>query len=259
MRVQLPSHGILGQKVVDLEIPRIADLVYMSTYNEDDNLHEYEIVRRLSDAEMDKITWFDCQYLYALIVMSLTNATLTHEVTCNKCGHKHETTVTFDQLEIEDLHTKDPWHKVTLNGEESYLNILSAKDMADCIDMAQYEDDEKVTLEHCKVAVIYGFDVSEWRKATEMTMSEYLTALTYERYMYHGFVCVNDYECPQCGHDVRYRFKMNPQFAKLDFDCVLDVYSHFMDTSMTLNDIMNMSYSELNSLIRLANKLVDNE
>lgn len=259
MRVQLPSHGILGQRTVNLDMPRMSDLVYMSEFNENDNLHEYEIVSRLTDADMTQITWFDCQYIYALIVMSLCNATLEHDVICSNCGKTERNTVTFDQLEIVDLDMNDTDFTVKHKGKSYKFKILSAQDVADCIDMAQYEDNEDITFEHCKVAMTYGLKAEDWKFALELTTSEYMTALVYERHIYHGFVCVSDMMCKDCGHETHYRFRMNPQFAKFDFEPILDVYSRFMKTSLTLNDVMNLSFNEFNTLIKLANKLVDEE
>ena len=82
MKVLLPSHGILGQRAVELKLPTFKVLYELQSYNQDELLRKYKFVELISDADLSHITAMDLDYLYYIGAFSLSFNTIKYRPRC---------------------------------------------------------------------------------------------------------------------------------------------------------------------------------
>lgn len=247
MRVLLPSHGVLGQRAVNLRKLTIGDMVALSKYNKNDILRRIETIRLISDVRLDKVTWCDLCYLYDLCCFTLADGKLKYKVKCGKCGKLIDVCANISDLEIAEY--KDYKKKVV--GDVVY-NIISASDMLDAVDTSLYADDEEESLLKSKVALTLGHRFDDFKFVDSLTISEFATALAFEQYYYHGFVKVGDAKC-ECGETLKYKYDTITDLVALDPNKVYESYVGLASV-MSLDELRSLSLAELNYIIEQFNK-----
>ena len=257
MRVQLPSFGLLGQRVCNLDLPRMGDLVALAEHDSTEVSYKYEVIKRLTDADFTKITWCDVEFLYALTVSVLSNGVLDLEVTCNHCGTSNRITLLFSDLAIEDLRGKNIFHTFKFKGNRYDFSLPSAQQIMECYDIAKYEDNVSVTFEHCKVACIMYGRPEEWESTLNLTVGEYTSALLFDKQLYHGFVYESDMTCKKCNASTSFRFRMPEYLSDIDMNAVLEVMCRLNNASITLQDAMSMTLNNFNKMIDICNKQME--
>lgn len=257
MRVQLPSFGLLGQRVCHLDLPRMCDLVALAEHDKEEVSYKSEVIKRISDVDFNKVTWCDIEFLYALTVASLSNGVLDLEVKCHKCGSVNTLTLCFGDLHITDLRGKSSSTSLSVNGKEYNFKLPSAQQILDCYDIAQYEGNTNVTFEHCKVSCIMFGCPEEWESTLNLTIGEYTSALLFDKQLYHGFIYEGNLNCTSCGSATSFRFKMPEYLSNIDMNTVLEVMCRINNSSITLQDALSLTLANFNRMIEICTKMME--
>lgn len=254
MKVMLPSHGALGQRCIRLSTPTLRDMLDMSMFNKNAYLRIGEIVERLTDADLKKITWFDACYIYDLASFTIVEGTLKYRVTCSKCKETYDVSVPLNKLDIEELDEKRKFpHTIRVNGEKYQLHLLSARDVLDAVEYSLYADDEEMSFNKSKVALLFGHDHKDHDFVDSLTVSEASTAIAFERYYYHGFVRVSESVCPKCGEETPFTFDSSVNIFNLPLEKVMDMYAN-VSSFISMEDMMRLSTREFNAMCDAINK-----
>ena len=254
MKVLLPSHGIFGQKSVKLRIPTFGDLHEMQSYNPDPIMRKYHFVELLSDVDFTKVTAMDVEYLYMLATFSLIFNTARYSCTCAKCGEKLTKNVKLTELDIIEIPiSKDklPYHK-RVKGIKYLYNILTAQQVLDAYDWAQYEDNSETAFEDAQVAFIMGKELSDIEWVRKLPISVYLSAFLFQKIHYHGLSCKSSVQCFKCGQVNNFTFSIGTKIIDYDVDRMMSKFASVCD-SISFEDFMKMSIVDFNSFVSALN------
>ena len=260
MRVLLPSHGIYGQTAVNMKTLTIEDMIEMSKYNKNDFLRRIEVVRRVSDVKLDKITWCDLCYLYDICCFSLMRGQIEYNVKCPVCGEVTKQSMYLADLEIEELprRFKNPMEVVSM-GKTYKFRLLRASDVLDAVDQSMYADDEETELLLSKTALIFGMQATDIDFAKSLNLSQIVAATEFDRFYYHGFVRVGHTVCgnSSCNHEFDIRFDTPTSLVSLDPKSLLDSYTGLADY-ISYSDILRLSLEEFNYFVDQLNDKFNN-
>lgn len=267
MKVLLPSHGILGQKSVNMRIPTFADIHEMQSYNPDGFLRKYHFVEVVTDADFNKVTAMDVDYLFTIGVFSLMYNAIKYEPKCPKCGSKVTTFVKLPEQEVTELHLtkKDiPYHK-RIKFKEYKFTLISARQMMDAYDYGQFAPagEETHAFEDAQVAFIMGKtldDIEDYVK--KLPVSIYLAAFLFQKLNYHGLDFVANARCKNivgedqhmCGHEFKFKFKISEEKVfDFDIDKMMDSFASVSE-KLSFSDFMSMSIIDFNAFVTALNR-----
>lgn len=255
MKVFLPSHGILGQRTVEMKIPTFSIIHEMQSYNDDDVLKKYRLLELLTNADFSKITAMDAEYLFTIAAFSLLFNSANYSLTCSKCEKKFTKTVNLLEQGVLDLKLKSnqlPYTK-RVNLKKYSYNILSAAQELEAYEWAQYEENTELAFDDAKVAFIMGKTTNDVDWVRSLPVSIYLAAFLFQRINYHGIDNLISTKCPDCGSDVKFRFKITPKVLDFDIDRMMSKFASVSEY-LTFEDFMRMSIVDFNAFVNALNK-----
>lgn len=254
MKVLLPSHGILGQQSVNMKIPTFGILHELQSYNQDELLKKFKFVELLTDADFNKITEMDCEYLFLVAAFSLVFNTASYDLQCESCGEKFKKNLVLTEQDIKELHIKKkdlPFHK-RVKGIKYTYNLLSAAQVIQAYDWATYEDNTEQAFQDAKVAFIMGKSLNDIQWVRNLPVSVYLAAHLFQKMNYHGLDDVASAKCPKCGKEFKFRFTLTTSVLEFDIDKMMSKFASVSD-QLTLSDFMMMSIVDFNAFVNVLN------
>lgn len=260
MKVLLPSHGILGQKSVNMRIPTFRDIHEIQSYNTDPLLRRYHFVELITDADFKRVTTMDVEYLFSAAAFSLMYNMVEYKPECPKCKSKVSSYVRLSDLDIKELrlHPSDlPYHK-RIKGVKYSYTLLSAQQMLDAYDYGQFAQsgEESSAFEDAQVALIMGkqfSDIDTYVK--KLPVSVYLAAFLFQKLNYHGLEYVATARCRECGEQFKFRFKLTEEVLKFDIENMMSKFAS-VSSYINFNDFMSMSIIDFNAFVKdLNNRL----
>lgn len=260
MRVLLPSHGIYGQTAVNMRTLTIEDMIEMSKFNTNDFLRRIEVVRKVSDISLNKVTWYDLCYVFDICCFSLMRGKIEYNVKCPECGQITKQAVALTDLEIEELPRRfqNPLEVVSM-GKTYKFRLLRASDVLDAVDQSMYADDEETELLLSKTALIFGMKATDIDFARSLNLSQIVAAAEFDRFYYHGFVRVGHAVCgnKSCNHEYDIRFDTPTHIMSLDPKSLLESYIGLADY-ISYSDILRLSLEEFNYFVDQLNDKFNN-
>lgn len=256
MKVLLPSRGLFGQYKVEMRIPTMGDLYDIQSYNKDDLLKKYHFLTMISNVELSKVTAYDAEYLYMLAAFSLlfNEATYTHK--CPKCGNTVKKVVRLSELDIVQLKAKPKDFPLSkrVSGNKYMFNLLSAAQMLEAYEQAQYEDNSEQAFEDLKVTFIMG-KPHDIKYVRSLPISVYLSALMFQRINYHGLDNLVEAKCPKCGRKIKFRFALNSSVLDTGNNAIVRRFAS-VSGLLSFEDFLKMSLIDFSVFVSERNKLM---
>lgn len=206
MKVYLPSNGMMGISHIDLSQPKINDLRNVPNLSGFSTIRKTEFVKMLADPdEVDKITPFDRDYLFLIAAASISMNNINFEVTCKK---GHLVSGAFNIGEIEPVRLRAGESRTfakRIFGNDYLFTKLSVKDEIEiedrAIDLPDDQYDEAVEDGTVAVTLFGKLTDENIKKARNLDLSIYYSALLYQQSLPHGAVMVKEIQC-HCGQKI---------------------------------------------------------
>lgn len=254
MKVILPSHGVFGQNTVDVRTPLIKDLREISDYAQNDTLKKIKYVQMLSDIKLNKVTYFDVEYIYDLLCFATLYSKFDQSVHC-ECGKDFDATVFLGDLDIVDLKVPNGL-PITVN--DYNFTLLTAQEYHDITVQSCYEDNEQLAFNDFLVSYTLchrTLDYQQVKKYVDrLPVSVYLSAVAFHDYYYHGLTRSVNVKCPSCGKPHTVDFKFDVAALHFDTDTLMSNYAT-LASYIGFEDILNMTADEWSLFISKINKL----
>jgi len=257
MKVFLPSHGIFGQKVVNMKIPTFRHIHEMQSFNQDELLRKYKFVELLTNADFSKVTAMDVDYLFLIGAFSLVFNSAKFIIKCPKCGEKLVKWVKLtdqDPIELKVKYKDLPYHR-RIKGVKYTYNILTGKQLLDAYEWAQFEEDSDKAFQDAQVAFIMGYSLKEVEKVRRLPISVYAAALLFQRVNYHGLDMRTSVECFKCHHVKKFNFSITTKILEYDVELMMHKFASVSDV-LSFEGFMSMSVLDFNSFVTSLNNRV---
>lgn len=254
MKLLLPSEGLYGQRHVDLKSPTFGILHNIQNHNSDDFYKKVEYVKEVSNAEFNKITVYDMDYIFDVATFASLFNSAKFDVECPACGKKYNVIVSLGDCDIKQLHLtridNPKVYRIKLN--KYSFRILSAQDVIDAYDYAQYRDNEEQAFHLAKVNLIMNQPLdSPYSK--ELPLSLAAAATAFQEINYHGLVKTIKTCCPYCKEEQTISWELSPKSLEFKDEEIMSRFCSISDM-VSFRDFMNMSLSEFSAIVSVLNK-----
>lgn len=253
MKLLLPSEGLYGQKSVRLKQPTFGILHNIQNFNDDDFYKRVEYVKEISNAKLSEITAFDMDYIFDVATFaSLFNAA-RFDVVCPKCAKKYSAVIQLGDCDIKQLALTrlDNPKFVRIKFHKYQFKILSAQDLVDAYDYAQYRDNEQQAFSLAKINLIMGKSVDS-NYAKNLPLSLAAAAIAYQNMNYHGLVKKTRISCPYCNSEQTMSWTLSSKSLEFKDDQVMSRFVSLSDM-ISFRDFMNLSLSDFSSIVTILN------
>lgn len=254
MKLLLPSEGLYGQKSVKLKQPTFGILHNIQNFNEDSFYRKVEYVKEVSNADLSKITANDLDYIFDVATFASLFNSAKFDVECPKCHKTYSVIVQLGDCDIKQLHLirLDNPRFVRIKLQKYSYRILSAKDIVDAYDYAQYRTNEDQAFHLAKVnlAMCQPLD-SPYSK--ELPLSLAASATAFQDINYHGLIKSTETQCPYCEAQQTISWNLSPKSLEFKDE---EIMSRFISVSdmVSFRDFMNMSLGEFSNIVAILNK-----
>lgn len=254
MKLFLPSEGICGQKSVSLKRPTFGIIHEIQQYNDDEFLRKVKFVELVSDANLEKITWWDLCYIFDVAAFAALLNRASFKVTCIECGNSFTHNLSLGECDIKQLTVvkSDLPRRIFKAGKLHSFHLLSAKDVVESYEYAQYRDNEDNAFYLAKLNRAMGKKVNS-SYSRDLPLSVATAAEEFQRILYHGFVRTVTCKCPHCGTEFVSSWQMSTKVLEFKNEALLDRFVSVSDI-LTFKDFMNISLSDFDTLVGILNK-----
>lgn len=206
MRVQLPSYGVLGFNSVELDVPRFSHLrniAFDSLTEEETRTALIEQMVKEKD-RVEKLTLWDRDYLFKIIVSAMHMNRIALTVTCPHCNSSSSAEYVITRYEAVELSKSIPLSVEKKVGDVTYTyKIPQIEDERKIIEYAKNQANYSSAYDDALVAAILGYsiDAEGVEQAVELPMSVYYSATIFHQITFHGLNNYFPFTCPKCGKE----------------------------------------------------------
>lgn len=277
MRITLPSNGLFGLREVTVDVPRIGTLRELSFSDWTEEQLRTELLRLLikEDDAFSRMTIYDRDYLFAVVVSSICLNSVPIKYTCPACqarGQEVQCQCSYDITRLEPVFleagspstVEKSWDFMQ---EPLRYSILSAADEERIVAYA-LEDWDHYTLryEQAFVAGILGADLSSAATIQEAIdrvnsypIYVYFSVLLFNQLTFHGVPHYTEGVCPECGQRSRILVPFGSVVKELDSAKIVDRFAG-LSGILDFKSFVDLSFPELRQLEEsLASRLRGNQ
>lgn len=258
MLVKLPSSGVLGCSVVDLQIPKYKHLRDISQLSLVEDQVPYNFVKSLlSDpSKTSQMTYQDINFLFIIAVSAMHMNSIEVRAKC-RCGEPCVAKYALEDKEVTDLPENTPKVlKKELSGVEYGFKFLSADEEQEVVSWALEKSnyDVKSKLYNIKyteafVCKTFGYDLSDESvsRVSEFEVLLYYTPLLFRTMMFHGVEDFVTHVCPKCGRKLMIKVPFAQSVSQWSS---ADLVNEFTSVSKIVgfSEFLDLTFAELSQL-----------
>ena len=265
MRVALPSNGLYGLSEVTVDIPRIGTLRELSFSDWTEEQLRTELLRLLIKEQdvFSRMTLYDRDYLFAVVVSSICLNAIPVKFTCPYChaaGKEVSCQCNYNIGEQEPVFLERGISPIITKSWDFIDTPLSYKipTVSDEERVISYalEDWDHYTLryEQAFVAAILGYDLST-TELISAAVSEinsypvyvYFSVLLYHQLSFHGVLQHTEGTCPECHKKSLILVPFGGIIKELDSAKIVDRFAA-LSGIIDFKSFVDLSFPELRQL-----------
>lgn len=269
MKVYVPSNGLLGTYFVEMKAPTLSVLNKVRDYSKYSLTRMSEFVRDTTNADLEKITLSDLQFLFMIGVASMTFNKFEYTIRC-ECGKIIKGAIDLTLVEPIRLSREEEYPAIVerdVAGGHYRFRYLSAKDF---IDISEYTVDvlNDVDLDNkeepqsayqliqekalTSVCLFDSLDPKKVESVLDLPFTVVQMAIAFQEFYPHGLSLSDRVTCDKCKRDLLVNYPIDGSL--LDFDMTKVIANHVaLSKYLGYSDFMNFTLPEYSAYIDALN------
>jgi len=258
MRVYLPSNGMMGLNSIELRAPKIDDLREIPNLSQSSIIRKTQFVELLAPKnDVDRITPYDRDYLFALAVAAISMNQLGFNVQC-KNGHVVESFMTAENMIPVRLPNGVKPILEKKIGQTTYkftkVNVAQEtqiEEYAMALDDDKYNSGFEDGMAACTLCGHVSEDTINYVRNLDLAV--YFAAIAFNYIDSHGLTMVRRVKCSACGDEMNVNLPITGEMLNVN---VAQLISNFVSVSeiVDMKSFYDLTLPEWNALIASINQ-----